>query len=140
MFKHLAGVTRTQIGVLAIVALLASMGTAGAVTILTSNPNPITAAEGSLSSSSVTIDSQSLTYSGVDVTGSDVVINNTDSSNHTVDLHLALRADDGTIVESTTNASISVEADSTKTVTWTFSSPHAVDTFSKVEVTVEQTG
>lgn len=85
-------------------------------------------------------DAQALTYSGTSATGVDVTVNNTDSSSHTISIHFAIREADGTIVESTTETGISVGAGSTQTVTWTFSSEHAVDTFSKVEVTVEQTG
>lgn len=120
--------------------LVVSAGTVAAVNILTKNPNQITAAEGSMSSSPVTVDSQSLTYSGTNAASLDVVVNNTDTSSHTVDLHFALRKSDDTVVESTTKTSISVSAGATKTVTWTFNNEHAVDTFSQIEVTVEQTG
>lgn len=139
MLSGLAGITRRQVAIFLLIGMLSSAGTAAAVNILTKNPNPVTPAEGTLSSSPVTIDSQSLTYSGTNATGVDLVVNNTDGSNHTVDVHLAIRKSDGTIVESTKKTSIGVSAGSTKSVTWTFSSEHAVDTFSRVEVTVEQT-
>lgn len=140
MSPLLTWVTRQQITIFLIVALLASAGTAAAVNILTKNPNPVSAAEGTLSSSPVTIDSQSLTYSGTNATGVDIVVNNTDTGSHTIDIHIALRKADGTVVESTTKTGTSVSAGSTKSVTWTFSTEHPVDTFSDVEVTVEQTG
>lgn len=126
--------------VLAVVLLVVSAGTVAAVQVLTRNPNPVTAAEGSLSSSPVTVDAQSLTYSGTDATGLDVTLNNTDTADHTTDLHFALRQTDGTIVEQTTVTGVTVGAGSTTTATWTFAAEHAVDTFSQVEVTVEQTG
>lgn len=131
---------RRQVATVLVVGLLASAGTATALAILTVDPNPITPAEGSLSSSPVTVDSQSLTYSGTNATGVDVVVNNTDTADHTVDVHLALRTADGTLLESTTVSGQTVTTGATATVTWTFASSHSVDTFSTVEVTVEQTG
>lgn len=131
--------TRRHVAAFVVVATIASAGTAAAVDVLTENPNPITSAEGTLSSSPVTIDSQSLTYSGTNATGVTIVANNTDGSTHTVDVHFALRKSDGTLVERTTKTGLSVGATSTTSVTWTFSTEHAVDTFSLVEVTVEQT-
>lgn len=139
MHPRVPDVTRSQILVLGVVVLVSSAGTAAAMSILTKDPNPITAAEGTLSSSPVTVDSQSLAYSGTNATGVDIVLNNTDSSSHTVTLHFALKTSDGTIVERTTITSQSVGAGSTSTITWTFSSEHSVDTFSEVEVTIEQT-
>lgn len=131
--------TRRQVLVVVVVGLVASAGTAAAVSILIKDPHPITSAEGTLSSSPVTIDSQSLTYAGTNATGVDVVVNNTDASSHTVDLHFAIRKSDGTLVESTTKTSINVNTSSTKSVTWTFSTERTVDTFAQVEITVEQT-
>lgn len=131
---------RRQVVTILVAGLLASAGTATALAVLTVNPNPITPADGSLTSSPVTVDSQSLSYSGTNATGVDVVVNNTDTADHTVDVHLALRTADGTLLESTTVSGRAVTAGSTATVTWTFASSHSVDTFSTVEVTVEQTG
>lgn len=133
-------VSRRQLAALVVGALLVSAGTAAAVTVLPRDPNPITAAEGTLAESPVTVDSQSLTYTGTSVTGVGVVVNNTDTVEHTVDLHFSLRKEDGTLVEQTTKDGTTLVAGSTKTVTWTFSSEHPVDTFSQVEVTVEQVG
>lgn len=126
---------------LAVAVLLVSAGTAAAVTILTVNPNSVSPAEGTLSSSAdVTVDSQHLSYTGVEVTALDVVVNNTGGSSHTVDLHVALRDSSGTVVESLTKTGVSVPAGSTTTVTVGFASAHRVDSFTDVEVTVEVTG
>lgn len=126
--------------VIALVVLLVGVGTVAGVSILTNDPNPIQPAEGTLTNASdLTVDSQSLSYSGTDATAVDVVVNNTGTSDHTVDMHFRLEDNTGSKVESTTKTSITVTAGSTKTVTWTFSSSHTVNSFSKVEVTIEQT-
>lgn len=135
------GLTRGQLVVLGAVAIVASAGTAAAVTIIVANPNTIAPAAGTLSGSpDLTVDSQSLTYSGTDATGLDVVVNNTGTSSHTVDLHFVLEDSTGTVIENATKTGVSIAGGSTSTVSWTFNSAHAVDTFSRVEVTVEVTG
>lgn len=126
--------------VIALVVLLVGVGVVAGVSILTKDPNPIQPAEGTLTNASdLTVDSQSLSYSGTDATAVDVVVNNTGTSDHTVDMHFRLEDNTGSKVESTTKTSITVTAGSTKTVTWTFSSSQTVNSFSKVEVTIEQT-
>lgn len=138
---RVGGITRRHLLVGLIGALVVSAGAAAAVSIITADPNPIAPAEGTLSgSSNITVDSQSLTYSGTDATGVDVVVNNTGSSGHTVTLHFVLEDSTGNEIENTTVSGVSVSAGSTRTVTWTFNNAHSVDTFSKVEVTVEVTG
>lgn len=125
---------------LVVVALIVSAGTAAAVSILTVNPNPISPANGTLSSSAdLTVDSQSLVYSGTDVTGVDIGVKNTAGSSHTVDVHVALVDSGGTTVATKTKSSVSVAASSTTTVSVTFASSQSVSTFTTVEITVEET-
>lgn len=126
--------------VLAVVMLMVSASTAAAVSIILLDTNPVAPGEGLLSGSSdLVLESQSLTYTGNNATGTDVVVNNTGASSHTVDIHYAIKnTTSGTVVESgvVTGESIPVGA---KTVSITFKSEHPVDTFHKLEVNVEET-
>lgn len=138
MKRPLAGTSRRQVAALVVAILVTSTGAAAAVTVLVKNPDPIQPVEGHLmNAGDLTVDSQSLTYSGTDVTGLEVVVNNTGGNSHDVVLHFALRDSSGTLVDST-KQSKTISATSTRTVTWSFG-PYSVSSFSKVEVTIEQT-
>jgi hypothetical protein len=125
-----------------LVALLVGGGlAAAAVTITQANPNKIAPGEGQVQGSTdMTIDSQSLSYSGVNATGVTVDVNNAGTTDHTGDVHISVKKADGTIVDSTTKSGQNFAGNGTVTsVSYTFSSELPIDSFSKLEVVVEQT-
>jgi len=123
-----------------VLILLVSAGIAAAVTIVAINPNPISPGTGTLSGSNdLALDSQSLTYSGTNVTGVDVAINNTGSV-HTADVHIALKDSTGAVIATQTVSGANLPSATVTTVSVTFASEHSVDSFAELEVTVEQTG
>lgn len=119
-----------------------SAGIGAAVTIVTLGVSPVAPGAGTLAGSDVlSIDSQELQYTGTNVTGADIVVNNTDTDPHSVDVHVALRnTTSGTVVRSTTVTSVNVPAGGTTNATVSFTDSVSVGEFDKVEVTVEQTG
>lgn len=125
--------------VLVAFTLVVSASTAAATSILVRNPDPIVPVQGSLQASSdLTVDNQSLTYSGVDVTGVDIAVNNTAGTNHDGSLHVALLRSDDTVLASKTTTS-SFPGNTVTVVTVDFASSYSVENVSRVEVTVEET-
>lgn len=127
--------------VLVALVFILGMGVAvAAVTIVQVNPDPIAPGEGEVQGSDdLSIESQSLTYSGVNATAVDVVVNNTGTSDHTGDVHISIKDAAGTIVDSTTVSGEEFTGGQTTTVSYTFSEELPVDSFAKIEVVVEQT-
>jgi hypothetical protein len=129
--------------VLVSLALILGMGVAmAAVTIVQVDPNPIAPGEGQVQGSNdLSLESQSLTYSGTNATGVDVDVNNTASTtDHTGDVHITVTDSNGNVLESTTKTSVTFTAGTVTTVSYTFSQERPVDSFSKLEVVVEETG
>lgn len=127
----------------AFVALtLVSAGIGAGVTIVTLSVSPISPGAGTLTGSNVlSIESQELQYTGNNVTGVNVTVNNTDTSSHTVDIHVALRnTTSGTVVRETTLSGVTVSAGTAETFTVSLSPSVSTADFDKVEVNVEQTG
>lgn len=130
----------------AVVVLLAIVVVAGgvgaAVTIATLGVSPVAPGAGTLSGSDVlSIDSQELQYTGTDVTAVNVSVNNTDSTDHNVDIYVALEnTTSGEVVASETLSGVTVSANSVTSTTVTLSNSVSVSEFDKVEVNVEQTG
>jgi len=133
---------KTSTIAVALVALVVGAGfAAAAVTISQANPNKVAPGEGQVQGSTdMTIDSQSLSYSGVNATGVTVDVNNTGTSDHTGDVHISVKKSDGTIVDSKTYTGKTFTSGSVTSVTYTFASELPIDSFSKLEVVVEQTG
>lgn len=124
------------------IALIVGMGVAAAaVTIVQTDPNPIAPGEGTVKGSTdLSIDSQSLSYSGVNATGVDVTVMNGGSVDHTGDVHISVKTAGGTVVESKTFTGETFTGNSTaSTVSFTFSKERPVDSFADVEVLVEET-
>lgn len=119
-----------------------SAGVGAGVAIVSLGVSPVAPGAGTLTGSNVlTLESQELLYDGNNVTAVNASINNTDSSSHTADIHIALKnTTSGAVVAEETVTGISLPANTVTTTTITLSSPVAVDEFDKVEVTVEQTG
>lgn len=129
----------TSIRVLVALALVVSASTAAATSILVRNPDPIVPVQGSLQASSdLTVDNQSLTYSGVNVTGVDIAVNNTAGSSHDGTLHVALLDSSDAILASKTTSS-PLPGNTVTVVPIDFGSSYSVENVSRVEVTVEQT-
>lgn len=131
-----------QLAAVLIAASVVSAGIGAGVAVVTLGVSPIAPGTGTLAGSNVlTIQSQELQYTGNDVTAVNVTINNTDTSPHTVDIHLALRnTTAGTVVQSQTITGVTVPAGSTNTVQITLSPSVSVTEFDQIEVNVEQTG
>jgi hypothetical protein len=124
-----------------LVALVVGGGlAAAAVTISQANPNEVAPGEGQVTgSTNLSIDSQSLSYSGVNATGVTVDVNNTGMTDHTGDVHISIKKSDGTIVDSKTYTGKTFTQDSVTSVTYDFPSELPIDSFSKLEVLVEDT-
>lgn len=132
--------TTKLVAVMLGVSIISAGVTAVAITSL--SPSPIAPGAGTLTGSDVlTIDSQELLYSGNNVTDVNVSVNNTDTTSHTVDIHVALiNTTSGETVRSETITGVSIGAGTVKTSTVTLTNSVSVSKFDKVEVTVEQTG
>lgn len=127
---------------LVIAVSVVSAGVGAGVTIATLGVSPVAPGAGTLTGSDVlSLESQELQYQGNNVTDVNVSINNTDTSDHTADIHLVLRnTTAGSVVAEETVTGITIPAGTVETTTITLSSPVGVDEFDKLEVTVEQTG
>lgn len=122
-----------------VLVLVVSASTAAATSVLVRNPDPIVPVSGSLQASSdLTVDNQSLTYSGVNVTGVDIAVNNTAGSSHDGTLHLAILKSDDTVLASKTTSS-AFPGNTVTVVSIDFASSYSVENVSRVEVTVEET-
>lgn len=128
--------------VLVSIALIIGMGVAAAaVTIVQVNPDPIAPGEGEVTGSNdLSLESQSLTYSGTNATGVDVIVNNTATGDHTGDVHITVKDGNGNVLESTTETGVTFTGGTTTTVSYTFTQERPVDSFTKLEVVVEETG
>lgn len=121
---------------------LVSAGVGAGVAIVTLGVSPVAPGAGTLSGTDVlTLESQEILYQGNNVTAVNVSVNNTDTSSHTVDIHVALKnTTSGAVVSETTASGVSIAAGTVETTRVDLPSPVPVDEFDKVEVTVEQTG
>lgn len=135
---------RKNVALFAIVAVALLVGTgiaAAAVTIVQSDPNRVAPAEGSVQGSdNLTIDSQSLSYSGVNATGMTVDVRNTGSVDHTGTVHLSVKTADGVEVETATLSSETFNSNTVSSVSYSFSQERPIDSFHSLEVLVEETG
>lgn len=126
---------------LLVAVLITSAGTAAATSVLIANPNPIVPVNGDLSGSAdLTVDEQQLEYTGTNITGLTVTVNNTASAtSHEGVLHVAVKKSDGTVLVDTETTTKTFAADGTTNVTVTFANSLDVATVATVEVTVEET-
>lgn len=122
-------------------ALIIGMGIAvAAVTIVQVDPDPIAPGEGQVQGSdNLSLASQSLSYSGTNATGVDVDVDNAGSVDHTGDVHITVKDANGNVLESTTQTGVTFTGGQVTTVSYTFNQERPVDSFSKIEVVVEQT-
>lgn len=132
--------TTKLVAVMLGVSIISAGVTAVAITSL--SPSPVAPGAGTLTGSDVlTIDSQELLYTGNNVTDVNVSVNNTDTTSHTVDIHVALiNTTSGETVRAETITGVSIGAGTVKTSTVTLTNSVSVSEFDKVEVNVEQTG
>jgi len=115
-------------------------GSAVAVPILSLSLNPIDGGSGAVhNSTALVIDSQQLTYTGENVSGMTIVVNNTGTSDLSGDVTVVLRTIDGSVIERKTQTGTVFSSSDSTTVILTFDSAHPVGSFSLTKVTVERT-
>lgn len=129
-----------RIGVAVVVLLVFGTGTAVGVSLTSLNFNPLEPGQGNVPDSSLVIETESLSYTGLDATKADLTINNTDTVDHTGDIHLTLVDSSGNSVTSTSKTGVSFPGNNTETsVTLDFTDTN-VTNFDSVEVRIEETG
>lgn len=128
-----------------IVVLSLTVGAATAAVTINSidETNDIYAAQEELDeTANLSVSDVTLTYSGLNVSSMDVTVSSSDSTNsHNFDIHVRAwnSSSGGETLFSATNASESVTADGTTTVTYS-GLDYRVDTFDTIDVNIEETG
>lgn len=136
----MVGKRTRRFGVAIIAVLLVATGTAIGVAITSLNFNPLEPGQGAVPDSSLVIESENLTYSGLDATGANLDVNNTDSVDHTGDVHLSVLDSGGSVVASATQTGVSFPGNGTvTTVSMSFSATN-VSKIDSVEVRIDETG
>lgn len=126
---------------IAIVALLVlGTGVAIGISMTALDFHPLEPGQGQVTDSALAIDSESLTYSGLDVTDVTLDVNNTDGSSHTADIYVDLVDSSGTSVASGSKTGVSISANTVKSVTVSMSPATNVTNFQDVKVRIEETG
>ncbi|SFR33477.1 hypothetical protein [Halogeometricum limi] len=126
--------------VVLVVVLVTAAGTSAATTVLVRNPATIVPATGTVQvDDDLTIDSQQLSYEGINVTGATVVVNNTGASEHTGTVHVRL-VDDGATLATETTSETTFAAGATKSVDVSFGGNYSVANVTGIEVVVQRTG
>lgn len=122
------------------VLVVIAAGTAMGVSLTKLSFTPVEPGSGQVSDSALTIADASLGYSGIDATGATVDVNNTDTVDHTGDVHLSLIDSTGTVVTSATKTDVRFSGNDTVTsVRLSFTATNVTD-FASVEVRIEVTG
>lgn len=129
---------KRRFGVAVVVLLVFGAGTAVGVSMNSMTFNPLEPGKGAIPDSSLVIDSESLSYSGLDATKATLQVNNTDSVNHGGDVHLSLVDSSGSTVTSASNTSLTFKNNTVKSVVVDFSDTN-VSSFDSVEVRIEET-
>lgn len=127
------------VAAIVVVSLLSS--TATAVAIKTLSFNPIVPGQGPLESSGdILLEDQDLLYTGNKIDGVNATLNNTASTVHDVDVHVAVMDSTGTVLVSKTT-STTVSGNTVKTVTTDFapSNEPSVNDVDEVEINLEVT-
>lgn len=121
------------------IALVAVAGSAAALAIVNVDNNPLNPGSGSIEGSTdMTLKSQSLVYSGTNVTGTDVVVNNT-GVEHTGNIQVVLEDSAGNPLETKEMTGVIFAASSDTTTRVEFASEHSMADVSSIDVVVEQT-
>lgn len=127
--------------VVAIVVVSLLSSTVTAVAIQTLSFNPIVPGQGPLESSGdIVLEDQDLLYTGNRIDGVNATINNTASTVHDVDVHVAVKDSSGSLLVSKTT-STTVSGNTVETVTTDFaqSNEPSVNNVDEVEINLEVT-
>lgn len=135
----MVGDNTRRIGTAIIALLLVGTGTVLGVTLTSMNFNPMEPGQGGVPDSSLTINSESLSYSGLDVTSLTLDIENTDTVDHTGDVHVSLVDSGGTSVTSASNTGVSFAGNNTVTTVTVSLTATNVTSFQNVKVRIEET-
>lgn len=131
--------TRRLAVAIVVASLLSSTATAVAIQTLTFNP--IVPGQGPLESSGdIVLEDQDLQYTGTRIDAVNATINNTASTVHDVDVHVAVKDSTGSVLVSKTT-STTVSGNTVKTVTTDFAEGNEpnVNNVDEVEITLEVT-
>lgn len=130
-----------RLAVLLLAVMLVSGTTAAGVTVIALGINPLAAGSGQLTDAQLQINSASLGYDGLDVSGADVVVENTDGSGaaHSGEVTVILKNDTSGTLESQTATVSSLSDGNTVTVSVAFTGSHSVQAVDTVQVRIEQT-
>lgn len=123
------------VAVLAVIAV----GTAVGVSLTVLSFTPLEPGSGQVSESALRIESESLGYSGLNATSVTVDVNNTDTVDHTGDVHFSLIDSAGNVVTSTTETGVRFPGNDTVTSVTISFTPTNVTDFDSVEVRIEET-
>lgn len=131
--------TRQLAVAIVVVSLLSSTATAVAIQALTFNP--IVAGQGPVESSGdIVLEDQDLLYTGNRIDAVNATINNTGSTAHDVDVHVAVKDSSGSVlVSKTTSATISANTVTTVTTDFADANEPSVDNVDEVEINLEAT-
>lgn len=129
---------RKKLAAIVLAVLLLSAGTAVAVTLTTLNFNPLEPGKGPLTDSALVIDSEQIEYNGLNATGVTLDVNNTDTGDHTGDVHVALLNASGGVVTSGSQTGLTFTGGTVTSVTVPVTSTN-VTKFDTVEVRIEET-
>lgn len=128
-----------RIGVGVAALLVFGAGTVVGVSINSMSFDPLEPGQGGVPDSSLVIDNERLSYTGLDATKAELDINNTDSVDHTGSVYLDLVDSNGNSVASASKTGKTFGNNSVTTVTLDFGDTN-VSNFDTVEVRIEETG
>lgn len=122
------------------VVLVAVAGSAAALTVVNVDNNPLNPGSGTvLGSADMTLQTQSLVYSGTNVTATDVTVNNSATTEHTGDIQVVLKDSAGNTLETTEMTGVTFAAGSDTTTQVSFASEHPMADVAGIDVVIEQT-
>lgn len=122
------------------VVLVAVAGSAAALTVVNVDNNPLNPGSGAVQGSAdLTLNSQSLVYSGTNVTATDVNVSNSVTTDHTGDIQVVLKDSTGTILETKGITGVTFTGSSDTVTTVTFASEHPMTDVAAIDVVIEQT-
>lgn len=129
-----------RIGIPLVAIVVFGAGTALGVTMTSMSFNPLEPAQGAVPDSSLHIESETLSYTGLDATTATLKINNTDSVDHTGSVYLDVLDSSGTSVASANKTGVSFAGNGTLTTVALDFTDTNVSKIDSVEVRVEETG
>ena len=126
--------------VIAFLVVLLLSGAAVAVSVTSGLVSPVDVGHGEVTNSTTLIvESQRLTYTGTNVSGAAIVVNNTGTTDASSDISLTLKAANGAVVAQRTKTDVSITANGTTTVTISLSDSIERSSFFWWQITVTRT-